>query len=197
MNEDSPLMGPKDAARFLRLNEQTVRRLAREGRLPAARIGGSWRFNQEELSHWSARAPSTAPAATPAPASSAPARHILIVDDEEAALTIVKRTLERHGFQVTTAGGGVEALQKISEKLPDLVLLDLFMDDMNGTDVLAHIRTEWGYLPVAIMTARPDSDLMQKALMLSPVLLLAKPFSQAQLMAAVRQALPSAAPAKA
>lgn len=193
MNEDNPLMGPKDAARFLRLNEQTVRRLAREGRLPAARIGGSWRFNQEELSRWNAKAPATAKAAAPAPTPSAPSGHILVVDDEEAALAIVRRTLERYGFRVTTAGGGREALQKISEDVPDLVLLDLFMDDMNGTDVLAHVRTEWGYLPVAIMTARPDSDLMQKALMLSPVLLLAKPFSQAQLMAAVRQALPSAA----
>ena len=84
MNEDSPLMGPREAARFLRLNEQTVRRLAREGRLPAARIGGSWRFNSEELARWSARTPATAPT----PASAQP-RHILVVDDEAAAQSIV------------------------------------------------------------------------------------------------------------
>jgi CheY-like chemotaxis protein len=96
---------------------------------------------------------------------------------------------------VTTAQGGRSRPATDVEDLPDLVLLDLFMDDMNGTDVLSHIRTEWGFLPVAIMTARPDSELMQKALMLSPVLLLAKPFTQAQLLAAVRQALPASSPA--
>lgn len=190
MKEASQLMGPKDAAKFLRLNEQTVRRLAREGRIPAARIGGSWRFNRDELVRWSSQ--KTAPTAPGEPTTTPPGarRHILVVDDEKAALVLVQRTLERHGFEVTTAPSGTTALQQMEKRLPDLVLLDLFMDDMNGADVLSHIRTEWGFLPVAIMTARPDSDLMQKALMLSPVLLLAKPFTQAQLLAAVRQALP-------
>lgn len=194
MKDQSQLMGPREAARFLRLNEQTVRRLAREGRLPAVRIGGSWRFNSEDLGKWNSQTPPASPA-TAAAVTPGAGRHILVVDDEEAALSLVKRTLERHGYEVSTATGGVEALAGMSVRLPDLVLLDLFMDDMNGTDVLSHIRTEWGYLPVAIMTARPDSDLMQKALMLSPVLLLAKPFSQAQLLAAVHQALPASTPA--
>ncbi len=189
MTDNNPMMGPKDAAAYLRLNEQTVRRLARERRIPAIRIGGSWRFNREDLARWSAGG--DASPGRPGDPAPRPGR-ILVVDDDGAVLDLVRRTLERQGFEIATATGGTEALRMIAERRPDLVLLDLFMNDMDGTEVLAHIRAEWGFLPVAIMTAFPESALMQKALMLSPVLLLSKPFTRAQLLAAVRHPLPSA-----
>ena len=78
---------------------------------------------------------------------------ILIVDDEEDFLTAMKFWLEAKGFNVETAGSGVEALQKLQEHKPDVVFLDIMMPDMDGIDTLAQIRTTDKELPVILITA--------------------------------------------
>jgi DNA-binding response OmpR family regulator len=81
--------------------------------------------------------------------------HILIVDDEKNIRALFRDELEDEGYDVTIAGSGREALDKIAEKLPDLVVLDIRMEDMTGLEVLAELRKKYSHeqLPVIMCTA--------------------------------------------
>ena len=174
MAEDE-VLDAREAAKYLKINEQTIRRLARDNEIPAFRVGGTWRFKKSSLNRWAEsqelnrRSP-----------------HVLIVDDEEAIRVALQRLLELERFKVTTAGGGIAALEALQEEVPDVVLLDMKMPDMDGPTVLQEIRKGWGSLPVIILTGYPDSDLVSHALQFSPITLLAKPVTPAQVVATVR-----------
>ncbi len=88
----------------------------------------------------------------------APAK-ILIVDDVEANLQVVRRRLACAQFDLHSVKSGAEALRFIQEHKPDLVLLDFMMPEMNGIEVLNVIRKEWelAELPVIMLTARAES----------------------------------------
>ncbi len=114
---------------------------------------------------------------------------ILIVDDAPDILTGLRAHLEREHFNVTSAGGGTEALQQMQRQLPDVVLMDLQMPHPDGADTLKEIRKTWGAIPVILHTAYPDSELMMRALQESPFTVLAKPCAAQQLLEAVRTAV--------
>jgi DNA-binding response OmpR family regulator len=78
---------------------------------------------------------------------------ILIVDDEKNIRTLFRDELEEAGYEVVTAGSGTEALARVSADAPDLVLLDIRMEDMTGLEVLEKIRRENQTLPVIMCTA--------------------------------------------
>jgi len=80
-------------------------------------------------------------------------KKILVVDDEKNIRALFCDELEDEGYEVITAGGGREALKKISEESPDLVLLDIRMEDMTGIEVLEEIRRTDKVLPVIMCTA--------------------------------------------
>jgi len=77
----------------------------------------------------------------------------------------------------------------VSEVVPDVIMLDLQMPNMNGPQFLAELRKTHASLPVVIITAYPNSDLMQKAMQYAPVLLLAKPLDRKLLERTVRSLL--------
>ena len=112
--------------------------------------------------------------------------HVLLIDDEARVRELAKRTLERQGFEVTTAENGVVALAKMKEKVPDLVITDLVMPKMDGTETLKQIRRGWGLLPVIILTGFPDNEHMKRAMDFSPFTLLAKPCPTEQLTETIR-----------
>lgn len=167
-----------EAARYLKINEQTLRRLAREKQIPSFKVGGSWRFMRSRLDRWSESQQHTRRAP-----------HILVVDDESIVRSFFQRVLESKGFRVTAAGGGREALELFSKEVPDLVILDLMMPDMNGAETLREIRMGWEFVPVIIITGYPDSELMSQALHHSPFALLPKPAVPDQLLEAVKWAI--------
>lgn len=80
-------------------------------------------------------------------------KKILIVDDEKNIRTLFRDELEEDGYSVDTAGSGREALQKIDENTPDLVVLDVRMEDMTGLEVLENVRRKFDSLPVIMCTA--------------------------------------------
>lgn len=172
------VLNAREAAEYLKINVQTVRRLAREKRIPAFKVGGSWRFNKATLERWAE-----------AQHKHASRSRILAVDDEPLVLDVISRVLEEQGFDVITASGGAEALALIRRNVPDLVFLDLKMPGMDGPAVLKEIRAHWGWLPVVILTGFVDSELMTKALRFSPITVLAKPAAPEQIAAAIRGAL--------
>jgi signal transduction histidine kinase len=111
---------------------------------------------------------------------------VLIVDDDPQIRDFTRRVLEKAGFQVTTATGGIEALELMRQQARDIVLLDLEMPDLDGAATLKQIRQQWGLLPVIIQTGYPEGELMFRALEFSPFTLLSKPCSIERLVATVR-----------
>ena len=81
---------------------------------------------------------------------------VLLVDDEVDYLTLIREYVEYWGYEVTSAQSGNEALIKIKEELPDIVILDYLMPGMNGIAVLKEIRKFYPDLEVIMFTAHPD-----------------------------------------
>ncbi len=80
-------------------------------------------------------------------------KKILVVDDEEYVRVLYKEELEDEGYCVSVASDGDEALRRIEEESPDLVILDIKMPGMNGIEVLRRLRERWRDLPVILSTA--------------------------------------------
>jgi CheY-like chemotaxis protein len=118
---------------------------------------------------------------------------VLVVDDEAILRRIVGLMLTRAGYEVDTAAGGVEALEKTTTSRPDLITLDVMMPDMNGLEVVEHFAQSGilGSVPVILLTAmrKNGSPELVHATSLPGVHFLAKPFTQDQLLEATRNAL--------
>jgi class 3 adenylate cyclase len=119
-----------------------------------------------------------------------PAR-ILVVDDVPDNLDILQMRLESQGYEVATAGDGVEALEKIRELLPDLVLLDIMMPKMDGIETVKRLKadTSLPFIPVILVTARADAKDVIAGLESGGDDYLTKPVDHAALSARVRSML--------
>ena len=84
-------------------------------------------------------------------------RLILVVDDESRMVKFVRMNLELEGYRVTEASNGLEALDKVREELPDLVLLDVMMPKMDGFETLERIR-EVSTVPVIMLTVKGEEE---------------------------------------
>ena len=84
-------------------------------------------------------------------------RKILIVDDEERMVRFIRLNLEHDGFVVAEAFNGKQALQRLRDSTPDLILLDVMMPDLDGFEVLEMIR-EISSVPVIMLTAKSEED---------------------------------------
>lgn len=133
-----------------------------------------------------------AAAATHNDAASAPGRPlILVVEDEAALLTMLRYNLEKNGFRVEEATDGQEAVTRISEERPDLVLLDWMLPVMSGIEVCRQIRrqTETRELPVIMVTARTEDQDAVRALNIGADDYITKPFAIEALLARIRALL--------
>ncbi len=177
MAETDDVLDAREAAQYLRINEQTVRRLARDNEIPAFKVGGSWRFKKSSLDRW---------AVSQEMRPKTRGRRIIVVDDDEQVRHVVRRSLEREGFTVATASGGKEVLSMLDEDPPSLIFLDLKMPDVDGPTLLRKIRVAWGAVQVIVLTGPPESDLLERALEHGPITLLAKPSTPSQIVQAVQ-----------
>jgi signal transduction histidine kinase/DNA-binding response OmpR family regulator len=128
------------------------------------------------------------------PASKAPKRKfkILVADDMPDNVTLLARYLEYEGYDQVTATDGLEALNKVRDELPDLVLLDVNMPNKDGFSVLGEIRADpaVAHIPVIILTAaRLDPSDVQSGLNLGADDYVTKPFDRHELMARIRTKL--------
>jgi putative two-component system response regulator len=117
--------------------------------------------------------------------------HILIVDDLESNRRLVQQVLQREGYRVSSAVDGVEALQRIAEERPDLVLLDVSMPRMDGLTVLHTLRArhETELLPVILVTAQSENVDKVRGLDAGASDFLPKPWEVSELLARVRAQL--------
>ncbi len=116
---------------------------------------------------------------------------LLVVDDEPAILDLLQRRLEALGCAVSTLAGGAQAVRAAREQVPDLILLDVMMPDLDGFSVVQALKQdpEARDIPVIMMTARSELDSRIKGLDLGAHDYVAKPFEAAELVARIRAAL--------
>src|SRR5215471_11245166 len=119
-----------------------------------------------------------------------PAR-ILVVDDVLDNLDILQMRLESQGYEVATAGDGVEALEKVRELQPDLVLLDIMMPRMDGIEAVKRLKADTAlpFIPVILVTARADAKDVVAGLASGGDDYMTKPVDHAALSARVRSML--------
>lgn len=120
-----------------------------------------------------------------------PARSILVVDDDEQTRNLLRDVCETSGFSVRMAEDGAVALERISEKLPDLLLLDLMMPRRDGFSVLEKIRRtpRWAELPVILLTAMGDINGKVRGMELGADDYVTKPFRLLELQTRINSAL--------
>jgi len=115
-------------------------------------------------------------------------RRILVVDDEERMVRFIRLNLEHDGFEVVEAYRGAQAIDRIRSGLPDLVLLDVMLPDIDGFEVLRIIR-EVSSVPVIMLTAKGEEDDRVHGLELGADDYITKPFSPRELVSRVRAVL--------
>src|SRR5512141_2158669 len=115
-------------------------------------------------------------------------RVILVVDDEERMARFIRLNLEHDGFQVIEAYQGMQAIQALRDKMPDLVILDVMLPDIDGFEVLKLIR-EISSVPVIMLTAKGEEDDRVRGLELGADDYITKPFSPRELVSRVRAVL--------
>ena len=115
-------------------------------------------------------------------------RRILVVDDEERMVRFIRMNLEHDGFQVSEAFNGKQAIQKIRDVTPDLILLDVMMPDLDGFEVLETVR-EVSNVPVIMLTAKGEEDDRVRGLELGADDYVTKPFSPRELVSRVKAVL--------
>ena len=113
---------------------------------------------------------------------------VLVVDDAPPILRLVRLALSTLGVRVETAETGSDALRKLAEMTPDLVLLDLRLPDVRGIDLLRAIRDR-SPLPVIVFTAMSDDEVLSEALALGAADIVRKPFSPDRLASVVSHIL--------
>ncbi len=115
-------------------------------------------------------------------------RRILVVDDEERMVRFIRLNLEHDGFEVVEAFNGQQAMDRLRETLPDLVLLDVMLPDIDGFEVLRLIR-ENNEVPVIMLTAKGEEDDRVQGLELGADDYVTKPFSPRELVSRARAVL--------
>jgi len=112
-------------------------------------------------------------------------RVVLVVDDEERMAHFVRLNLEQDGFQVVEAYRGLDAIQKMRDSMPDLILLDVMMPDIDGFEALQMIR-EFSSVPVIMLTAKGEEEDKVRGLELGADDYITKPFSPRELSSRVK-----------
>jgi DNA-binding response OmpR family regulator len=119
-------------------------------------------------------------------------KRILCVEDEQEMIDLIRLILGRRGFEVKGAEGGIEGLKLIREYLPDLVLLDLMMPDMDGWEVYQQMKADekTRAIPVIVVTAKAQNIDRVLAMHIAKVDdYITKPFSPQELLLSVEKVL--------
>ena len=113
---------------------------------------------------------------------------IMIVEDEKSIAGFIRAILNSNGYDAMVAQSGGEALTMISSHCPDLVILDLGLPDMDGTEIITKVRS-WTQLPIIVVSARGNEQDKVSALEIGADDYITKPFGAAELLARIRVAL--------
>jgi chemosensory pili system protein ChpA (sensor histidine kinase/response regulator) len=127
--------------------------------------------------------------AAPAPAAEPAVPLVLVVDDSITVRRVTQRLLVREGYRVALAADGLQALERLAEELPAVVLSDIEMPRMDGFDLARNIRSDarLAQLPIVMITSRIAEKHREHAKELGVNHYLGKPYSEDELLALVKQ----------
>jgi excisionase family DNA binding protein len=163
------LLTLREAAKKLRVAEVTLYRLARQGKLPAIKVGGGWRFKPEVLEAWLAHGGARREA------------RVLVVDDDPVLLDLVRGIVSGAGYTAIPAPDGERAIELLKEEPADLVFLDVLLPATSSLEVFQKAKQLNPRVTVVLMTGYPDHPVVAEAMALGPLMLLRKPFGIPQL----------------
>ena len=121
-------------------------------------------------------------------------KRILVVDDDAQIVRALEINLRAHGYEVTTAATGEQALTAAAAQVPDVVLLDLGLPGLDGIDVIRGLRV-WTSIPIIVLSAREGDSSKVAALDAGADDYVTKPFSITELLARMRATLRRSQPA--
>ena len=111
--------------------------------------------------------------------------NVLLIEDDKSICSFITTALEENGYRITSVHTGKDGLALAASNRPDIILLDLGLPDINGTDVLKSIRT-WSHVPIIVISARTTEADKVLSLDLGADDYITKPFGPAELMARIR-----------
>ena len=114
-------------------------------------------------------------------------KSLLIVDDQAGIRLLLNEVFSKEGFETRLAANGAEALQSVTEKEPDCVLLDMKMPGIDGVEVLKRLKKEWPQIPVIMMTAYGEVELTEEAIENGAERYFTKPFNIYEVRDAVKE----------
>ncbi len=116
---------------------------------------------------------------------------VMVVDDSITVRKVTGRVLERNGYDAIVATDGVDALEKLREHVPDLILLDIEMPRMDGYELATHMKADRRLrnVPIIMITSRSGDKHRQRALNIGVERYLGKPYQEADLLVQIRQVL--------
>jgi two-component system KDP operon response regulator KdpE len=120
--------------------------------------------------------------------TSATGQRILVVDDEPRMIGFIRMNLELEGYQVLAASNGLEALDEVRKNIPDLIILDVMMPELDGFETLRMLR-EFSNVPVIMLTAKGEEDDRVYGLELGADDYVTKPFSAREVTSRVKAVL--------
>ncbi|HEV2681959.1 MAG TPA: Hpt domain-containing protein [Rhodanobacter sp.] len=116
---------------------------------------------------------------------------VMVVDDSITMRKVTSRVLERNEYEVSTAKDGVDALEKLHERVPDLMLLDIEMPRMDGYELATHMKADprWRDVPIIMITSRSGDKHRQRAFDIGVDRYLGKPYQEAELLVQISEVL--------
>ena len=162
-NETNEILTVNEVADYLRMNPMTIYRLAQQGRIPASKVLGCWRFKRQEIEAW-LKAQEFQPS------------KILVIDDDPLIGGTIKNALEKkHAvFAVETA---YDAIRVLEHQKFNLIFLDLNLPDIDGLSLYKQIISSGKNIPVVVITGSTDGDLLSKLVAAGVQFVLNKPFT--------------------
>jgi twitching motility two-component system response regulator PilG len=114
-------------------------------------------------------------------------RSVLVVEDSPTSRKVISMVLSRKGYVVYEAATGEEALRKVAEELPRLILLDAMLPDMTGYDILAQLKQDQHLreIPVVMLTAKDSPVDREKGIRAGSAAYLTKPFNPDKLLSVI------------
>jgi excisionase family DNA binding protein len=184
--ERKNLLSVQDVCRILNVSRRTVYYWIKKDILNPIRIGSIYRFHPDDIDNLIKNGKSAATAEKNV--------SILVIDDDPLLRRCLMLLLQKHGFKITVAASGAEALELYSKKNYDLVITDVRMPGMNGVETLKALRALAGKnqrlaTPEIVMSAYHDEDIRKQINELGVRKFIQKPFDVEELVSTIDQNL--------
>jgi len=166
-NENNEMMTVNDVAEFLKMNPMTIYRMAQQGKIPASKILGCWRFNRKGIEAW-IKSQEFQPS------------KILVIDDDPLIGTLIKNALGKN-HQVLIVETAQKALEILAGNRFNMIFLDLALPDTDGLTLYKQLKSQENNIPVVVITSSTDADLLTKVVVEGARFVLNKPFTDEEI----------------